>query len=380
MSFLPRFSYNHELVRALGTIEGARTVIEVLPLPPDTMLRLRHEALQKSTRSSTQIEGNPLDDAEVRQAIAKSDRTGSRAEQEVRNYWRALDRVEEFAEARTPITEAFIQELHRIVIVRSRGRRGSKSDYRITECPVVDTVSRRIDYAPPEPGDVPSLMHGLVQWLSSKEAAKLPAPIRAAILTHRFLSIHPFNDGNGRTGRLLATAELWRSSYRMRGFFSFDEFFNADRERYYHNLQMGLPVNFYEGRHDPEHTPWVVYFVETMAQAAAELQAKATALYRHATPETRPWEHLSRLQQQVLTRLMARVVEGVENPSIVTPADIAAWCGVSDKTAREWLVEWTEEDFVNPVLVGAGQRVRSYVLAEQWQQAFFQNNGSPFEK
>jgi Fic family protein len=380
MSFLPRFSYNHELVRALGTIEGARTVIEVLPLPPDTMLRLRHDALQKSTRSSTQIEGNPLDDAEVRQAIAKSDRTGSRAEQEVRNYWRALDRVEEFAEARTPITEAFIQELHRIVIVRSRGRRGSKSDYRITECPVVDTVSRRIDYAPPEPGDVPSLMHGLVQWLSSKEAAKLPAPIRAAILTHRFLSIHPFNDGNGRTGRLLATAELWRSSYRMRGFFSFDEFFNADRERYYHNLQMGLPVNFYEGRHDPEHTPWVVYFVETMAQAAAELQAKATALYRHATPETRPWEHLSRLQQQVLTRLMARVVEGVENPSIVTPADIAAWCGVSDKTAREWLVEWTDEDFVNPVLVGAGQRVRSYVLAEQWQQAFFQNNGSPFEK
>ena len=105
MSFVPRFSYSHDLVRHLGVIEGARAVIEVLPLPPDTTLRLRHDALQRSTRSSTQIEGNPLDEVAVRRAIARSDRTVRDAEQEVRNYWRALDRVEEFAEAQTPITK-----------------------------------------------------------------------------------------------------------------------------------------------------------------------------------------------------------------------------------------------------------------------------------
>ena len=98
-------------------------------------------------------------------------------------------------------------------------------------------------------------MRELVDWLSTDASAELPSPIRAAILTHHFLSIHPFNDGNGRTGRLLATAELWRSGYEMRGFFSFDEYFNADRDRYYRNLQMGLPVNFYEGRHDPDLLP-----------------------------------------------------------------------------------------------------------------------------
>jgi Fic family protein len=214
-------------------------VIDILPLPPDTTLRLRHDALQRSTRSSTQIEGNTLDEAAVRRAIAQGERQGSDAEQEVRNYWRALDRVEEFTEAQGQITEAFIQELHRIVIVRGPGRRGSRSQYRIVECPVVDTLTRRIEYGPPEPGDVPTLMTELVQWLSSA-AQELPAPVRAAILTHRFLSIHPFEDGNGRTGRLLATAELWRSGYRMRGFFSFDEYFNADRDRYYRSLQNGV--------------------------------------------------------------------------------------------------------------------------------------------
>ncbi|MEG3933146.1 MULTISPECIES: Fic family protein [unclassified Microcoleus] len=371
MSFIPRFSYNHNLVKHLGVIEGARAVIKVLPLPPDTTLRLRHDALQRSTRSSTQIEGNPLDEAAVRRAIARSSRTGSDAEQEVRNYWRALDRVEEFAEAQTPITEAFIKELHRIVIVRGRGRRGSKSEYRITECPVVDTVTRAIDYGPPEPGDVPALMRELVDWLSSTTAAEWSAPIRAAILTHRFLSIHPFNDGNGRTGRLLATAELWRSGYRMRGFFSFDEYFNADRDRYYRSLQMGLPVNFYEGRHDPDHTPWLLYFVETMARAADELQAKAKSLYQGASPDALPWEALPRRSQQLLTRLLARVLDGVENPFAIDVSDVASWFGISDKTAREWLLEWTEGSLIHPVLAGSGSRVRSYALAEEWIAACF---------
>lgn len=233
MVFVPRFTYSNSLIRNISAIEAARAVVDVLPLPPDTTLRLRHDALQRSTRNSTQIEGNPLDEVAMQQAIAQGERQGSDAEQEVRNYWRALDRVEEFSETQSPITEAFIQELHRIVIVRGRGRRGSRSQYRVTECPVVDSLTRRIDYAPPEPKDVPTLMSEFVSWLASPAAAELPPPLRAGILTHRFLSIHPFDDGNGRTGRLLATAELWRSGYRMRGFFSFDEYFNVDRNRYY---------------------------------------------------------------------------------------------------------------------------------------------------
>jgi len=371
MSFVPRFTYSHELVKHLGVISAARAVIEVLPLPPDTTLRLRHDALQRSTRSSTQIEGNPLDEAAVRRAIARRDRTGSNAEQEVRNYWLALDRVEEFAESQTPITEAFIKELHRIVIVRGRGRRGSKSEYRITECPVVDTLTRAIDYAPPEPKDVPVLMRELVDWLSSSSAAELPAPIRAGILTHRFLSIHPFDDGNGRTGRLLATADLWRSSYRMRGFFSFDEYFNADRDRYYRSLQMGLPVNFYEGRHDPDHTPWLLYFVETMARAADELQLLAKALYQEVALDAPPWESLPRPQQQVLTRLLARFLDRVENPFVISPTEIASWFGVSDNTAREWLKQWADDGFVNPLLAGSGVRIRSYALASEWVETCF---------
>lgn len=366
MSFVPKFLYSDEVVRHLGQIEAARAVIDLLPLPPDTSLRLRHDALQRSTHSSTQIEGNPLTEAAVRAAIAAGQRQGSKAEQEVRNYWRALDRVEEFAVIGVPISEKFIQELHRLVIVISGGRRGKRSDYRVAECPVVDTVTRRIDYGPPKPEDVPQLMTELVAWLNSQKAQDMATPVRAAILTHRFLSIHPFGDGNGRTGRLLATAELWRSGYRMRGFFSFDEYFNRDRDRYYRNLQMGLPVDFYEGRHDPDHGPWVNYFVEVMAQAAVDLKTKATSLYAANDPEPAPWEQLPRRQQQALTRLLSRVLEFPTEPVLLSAADVEAWFGVSNRTAREWLKDWSAEQFIAPRLAEGQIRVREYELQEPW--------------
>jgi Fic family protein len=383
--FIPRFTYTHSIVQNLTAIEAAKNVVDVLPLPPDTTLRLRHEALKRSTLNSTQIEGNPLDEFAVQRAIAQGERRGTQAEQEVRNYWRALDRVEEFAETSNPLDEAFIQELHRIVIVRSRGRRGSRSQYHINECPVVDTVSRRIDYAPPEPKDIPQLMSDLILWLNSPEASEMPAPLRSGILTHRFLSIHPFDDGNGRTGRLVATAELWKSGYRMRGFFSFEEYFNAERDRYYNNLQMNLPVNFYEGRHDPDHTPWLSYFIETLARAARSLQARATQLYEARDIPSVPWDNLPRRNQQVLTRLLSRVLSEMPAPLTIRPTDIEEWLGVSDRTAREWLGEWIENDFLEAVSSGTGTRIREYNLAPQWTNLLKitevdrENNGSAKE-
>ncbi|XZO04166.1 MAG: hypothetical protein ACM65L_10800 [Microcoleus sp.] len=130
-------------------------------------------------------------------------------------------------------------------------------------------------------------------------------------------------------------------------------------------------MNFYEGRHDPDHTPWLLYFVETMARAADELQLKAKSLYQGAAPDAPPWEELSRRSQQLLTRLLARVLDEVENPFAIGVSDIASWFGISDKTAREWLQEWTEGGLIYPVLVGSGARVRSYALAEEWISACF---------
>jgi Fic family protein len=286
-------------------------------------------------------------------------------QQEVRNYWRALEWIEEQLEIHRQPSEEFIRELHAIILVRGMGRRGTRSDYRLEECPVVDSATRRIDYAPPEPKDIPELMRGLLAWWRGAEAAELPGPVRAGLLAHRFVSIHPFSDGNGRTARALATAELWRSGHDMRGFLSLEEHYTADLAAYYDNLQMGLPVNFYEGRHDPDHSQWLGYFLATMAQASEALRRQAILLYqpeRHPAP---PWEKLRRVQQQLLTRLLMRGLEKGDAALVFTPTEMTEWYGISPTTAREWLSVWREEGFVIPNKADA-QRIRAYALSDYW--------------
>ena len=167
MVFHPRFTYSHAMVRHLGLIESARAVVSVLPLPPDQELRLRQTARQRATRHSTRIEGNTLNSQEVGQAVIAVGKTQTEMQQEVRNYWRALEWIEEQLEANRQPSEEYISQLHSIILVRGTGRRGVRSDYRKDECPVVDSATGRIDYAPPTPRDVPPLMQDLVRWCRS---------------------------------------------------------------------------------------------------------------------------------------------------------------------------------------------------------------------
>ncbi|MEW5787234.1 MAG: Fic family protein [Pseudomonadota bacterium] len=364
-AFHPRFHYTHAMLRDFGLIEAARAVIAVLPLPPDQELRLRQAARQRATRNSTRIEGNTLNSEEVGRAVMAVGKSQTEMQQEVRNYWRALEWIEEQLEAHRQPSEEFIRELHAIILVRGTGRRGMRSDYRVEECPVVDSTTRRIDYAPPMPKDVPVLMRELVAWWRGTEAAALPGPVRAGLLAHRFVSIHPFSDGNGRTARALATTELWRSGYDMRGFLSLEEHYTADLGAYYDNLQMGLPVNFYDGRHDPDYSQWLGYFLATMAQASESLRRQAIALYRPEKHPAPPWDGLRRVQQQLLSRLLLRAYEpGMINLSF-SPSDMVAWYGISANTAREWLSQWRAEGFVEPLNADA-RRIRTYTLAEVW--------------
>jgi Fic family protein len=365
MTFAPRFIYTHRMVRDLGTIELARGVIKLLPLPPDQAFFLRHKARFRSMMSSTAIEGNTLSDEESIRAIMRPDASAADMQQERRNYWRALEWIEKQVDVRRSITEKFIRELHCIIDVRTVGRRPQESPYRKDECPVIDKSTRLIDYAPPRPKDVPPLMADLVAWLRSKDAAGLPVEVRAGILAHRFVSIHPFPDGNGRTARALATAELWLGGYDMRGFLSLEEFYEVDRARYYRSLQMNYPVDFYDGRNDPDHTEWLEYFISTMAAAADHLRRTAEGMNIPGGTITTPWDNLNRQQQQLLNWILMKVLADEPEPNQVRPGEVVEWYCVSGNTAREWLTAWVSDGLVEPVAPGA-QRIRSYRLRAPW--------------
>lgn len=256
----PRYTLTPAIARALMDIEAARAVVEHTPLPPAAEAELRHRARIRSTHYSTRIEGNRLTLAEAEQVIEGKkaqfhgrERDGS----EVKNYWNALLRVEEWAAKKMPLTEELIKRLHALI---EKGAHAKPTPYRDGQNVIRDSASGAIVYLPPEAKDVPALMAAFVEWINNAEKEGLPAPLIAGLVHYQFVTIHPYYDGNGRTARLFATFILHQGGYGLSGFFSLEEHHARDLEGYYHSLAVHPHHNYYEGRAEADLTPWLEYF------------------------------------------------------------------------------------------------------------------------
>jgi len=195
----PRYTLTPAIARALMDIEAARAVVERTPLPPAAEAELRRRARIRSTHYSTRIEGNRLTLAEAEQVIEGKPAQFHGRERdvsEVKNYWNALLRVEEWAAKKMPLTEELIQRLHALI---EKGARAKPTPYRDGQNVIRDSASGAIIYLPPEAKDVPALMAALVEWVHRAEKDGLPVPLIAGLVHYQFVTIHPYYDGNGRT-------------------------------------------------------------------------------------------------------------------------------------------------------------------------------------
>jgi Fic family protein len=114
----PRYTLTPAVVRALLEIEAARAVVDHTPFPLTVAEELRRRARIRSTHYSTRIEGNRLTLAEAEEVLSGR-RTRFHGREldvsEVRNYWNALLRVEEWAARGTPCSEELVQRLHALI-------------------------------------------------------------------------------------------------------------------------------------------------------------------------------------------------------------------------------------------------------------------------
>jgi Fic family protein len=177
------------------------------PQAPHGLENLNHSHDLELTYTSNAIEGNTLSAAETRMVIEHGITIGGKRLKdhlEAIDHFEALHYVRELARQAVPLREADIRNLHRLVMQRSdpgmAGRYANQGRY-------VETDSGRHHF--PSPAEVPALMGDFAQWLGAA-----PATPESAFAAHRrLLEIHPFNDGNGRTARLLMNLILLRGGY-----------------------------------------------------------------------------------------------------------------------------------------------------------------------
>jgi Fic family protein len=177
------------------------------PGRPGGLTNLEHAHDLELTYTSNAIEGNTLTAAETTLVIEQGITIAGKPLQdhlEAIDHFEAIRYVRDLARRTTPLSEMDIRALHKLVVLRSHpdiaGRYADQGRYVLTD------AGR---HAFPSPAEVPTLMGDFAAWLG--QASHEPA---SAFAAHRELvAIHPFNDGNGRTARLLMNLLLIRGGY-----------------------------------------------------------------------------------------------------------------------------------------------------------------------
>jgi len=367
-AWTPKYTLTPAIARGLMQIEAARALVDHTPLSPAAETELRGRSRVLAAHFSTFIEGNRLTLEEASRVIADERAEVSGRERdvsEVRSYWNALLRVEEWARKNKPLTEELIRRLH--ALVEGSPMPGS-TPYREGQNAIKNSVTGSLIYLPPEAKDVPNLMVAMVEWAAEAERSGLPIPLIAAMVHYQFVTIHPYYDGNGRTARLLATFILHKSGYGLGGFFSLEEHYARDLQGYYRALTVHPHHNYYFGRSEADLTPWLEYFIGTLAEVFEAVRIRAQKCAENGRQE-KP-EALRRLDHR------ARVILGLfAGKETITAPDVAKELGLSERMARNLLTGWVEDGWLE--VTNPSRRARAYGLSAKYRQYIGSSSAMP---
>lgn len=250
--FNPTFTITNRILNNISKVEAAEEVIRNAPLLPLWEKQFKEDAIVRAAYHGTHIEGNMLAMEEAKEVLmGKAVVARPRDIQEVINYRKIVELIDEEAGKKIEkVTEQLILKLHRILTDKTLPVEQS-GVYRLKQVIIRNSATGEITFKPPIPLEVPFLMKEFIYWLNSENAKQIHTILKAGIVHHEFVRIHPFIDGNGRVGRGLATLVLLLGGYDIRRFFSLEEYFDRDAISYYEHLQKATAGDL---------TSWLEYF------------------------------------------------------------------------------------------------------------------------
>lgn len=268
-----RLQLNWELINAISKIDRFDASWSSLERAEGRSLKmLKNIATVRSVGASTRIEGSSLSDNEVERLIANLDRSNlhERDQQEVAGYFTTLDLItDSFPEI--AISETAIKSLHNNLMRFSTADEWHRGQYKqhsnSVQAQTPDGNTYTIFQTTPPGIATESAMKALVDWYS--DDTNVHALIKSAIFCYDFLSIHPFQDGNGRMSRLLSTLLLLKSGYKWIQYVSFEYEIESRKGEYYRTL-----IDCQQRRPGEEVTTWVYFFLQCLSNIQDQLLHK----------------------------------------------------------------------------------------------------------
>lgn len=344
----PLAAVRHRQGRLIGHMEALG-----FPLREEAVL----QALTEDVIKSSEIEGEVLDREQVRSSIAR------RLGMDIGGLVEAERNVEGVVEMMLDATQNYSQPLtaerlfgwHAALFPTGRSgmSRITVGAWRTAEAGPMQVVSgpigrERVHYEAPASERLNAEMSFFLDWFETAA----PDPVLKAGIAHLwFVTIHPFDDGNGRIARAIADLALARAEGTAQRFYSMSAQIRVERKAYYEMLESTQ-------KGDLDITPWLVWFIGCLDRAFDGAETILASVMRKA----RFWEAmtgqaLNERQRKVINRLL----DGFEGK--LTNAKWAAITKASSDTALRDINDLVQRGIL--VKDPAGGRSTSYSLAPE---------------
>ncbi|MEI6480100.1 MAG: Fic family protein [bacterium] len=265
----------------------------------------------KDAASSSQIEGTKATMVDAFEYAADPSNDKNSDADDITHYIKALNYgLKRINEDDFPLTLRFIRELHKQLMQGARSTHfADPGEFRKTQNWIGGTRPDNADFVPPTPDELPQSLSDLEKFIHMS----FSHPILDAGLMHaQFETIHPFLDGNGRTGRLLITFYLIHHKYLELPVLFLSSYFKRHQKIYYQSLRE---------YHNGNTAPWLEFFIDAVietAKDAIEVSKKVTVL------RDRDLEKVSMFDKRNSDTVL-KVVKRLYKEPIVSTSTIQEW-------------------------------------------------------
>ena len=338
----PLLSQLERANQALGRLDG----ISLLLPDPDLFLYsfVRKEALLSSQIEGTQsslsdlllfeldeLPGVPVDDVE-----------------EVSNYVAAMQHGLQRIREDFPLSLRLLREIHERLLAGGRGATKTPGEFRTGQNWIGGRSPSTARFVPPPPDYLADCLTRFERFLHAPRE-EMPPLLKAALAHVQFETIHPFNDGNGRLGRLLIALLLCHDEVLRQPSLYLSLFFKTRREAYYEHLQQVRVTGDWEG--------WLQFFLEGVEVTSN--QAVTTAQRTLALFGT------DRLKLAGMPASVQRVFEDLTKRPVQSVPKLQQRLGMTSPTVRTAIRQLAELEIVNEIT--GQQRNRIYVYDQYYQ-------------